>query len=137
MNALEFKEFRKKQGLTQVELAEKLNCTMKTISNYETGGPIPKKIQNLLLLTFPEKRVENVMSKKTIVSEVDAVNVLKEMIELLQDKIEMYKEMIQDKNKMLDGKDRHILNLTEQLADKNVIIASVIETKDLLKQRGS
>lgn len=44
MNAKEFGErisaLRKKQGLTQLQLAEKLNVSNKTISRWETGGSL-------------------------------------------------------------------------------------------------
>lgn len=36
------KELRKEKGLTQKELAEKLNCTDKAISRWETGRGIPE-----------------------------------------------------------------------------------------------
>ena len=45
MNAKEFGErisaLRKKQGLTQLQLAEKLNVSNKTISRWETGEGYP------------------------------------------------------------------------------------------------
>lgn len=49
MNAERVKELRALLGLTQKELAEKIGVSLKTITNYETGGVIPDSKQQLLL----------------------------------------------------------------------------------------
>lgn len=67
MTSLEIKEKRKKLKLTQLELAKMLGVSLKTISNYENGGPIPEQAMNLLRIvlkidefysTDEEKRVQ-------------------------------------------------------------------------------
>lgn len=46
MNANEFKEFRKSNNLTQINLAEILDLTKTTIQNYESGeSKIPKTVE--------------------------------------------------------------------------------------------
>lgn len=52
MNNLEFRKNRLKLGLTQVELAEKLSVTSKTIKNYEKGELIPDSKVKLFNLIF-------------------------------------------------------------------------------------
>lgn len=48
MDAEYVKEIRRLLGITQKELAEKIGVSLKTITNYETGGVIPdSKIQML------------------------------------------------------------------------------------------
>ena len=42
INSLDIREFRKKNGLTQGELAEILGLSERTVQNYESGGVIPK-----------------------------------------------------------------------------------------------
>ena len=42
MNALEFKAWRERVGLTQQQLADRLKVTRTTIQNWEaSGGPLP------------------------------------------------------------------------------------------------
>lgn len=42
-------ELRKKKGLSQIELAEKLNVSRQAVSRWETGGALPS-VENLLSL---------------------------------------------------------------------------------------
>lgn len=48
MNAEKLKELRTKAGLTQEELAKKLNITRKTINSYENGSSIPDHLEIIL-----------------------------------------------------------------------------------------
>lgn len=64
MNSLEIKESRKRLGITQSALANKLGVSLKTVANYECGGVIPesKKIllnKVLLVKNSPKNKVEN------------------------------------------------------------------------------
>lgn len=56
---LELKKFRKKQNLTQKELAQRLNVCPNTISQYETGDREPnlsvlKRMSNVLKCSLDE-----------------------------------------------------------------------------------
>lgn len=52
MNDLQIKEYRKKLKLTQLELANLIGVSLKTISNYENGGSIPDAIKQLLRIVL-------------------------------------------------------------------------------------
>ena len=58
MNALDIKENRKKLGLTQAELAERVGVSLKTISNYENGEVIPESKKALLLKILSSNKVD-------------------------------------------------------------------------------
>lgn len=47
MNQEQFKEWRKRQGITQKEAAERLGVTRLTIARYETVGKIPRSMELL------------------------------------------------------------------------------------------
>ncbi|WP_340074305.1 helix-turn-helix transcriptional regulator [Leptobacterium sp. I13] len=42
VNSLTIKKYREENGLTQMQLAEKLGVSFRTVQNYESGHPIPK-----------------------------------------------------------------------------------------------
>lgn len=101
MNALELKEARKKSGLTQEELALKLGISLKTLSNYENGKPIPKS-KHAILLSFLN---ENKVNEPNDVYEIDdkncqaklenlkkEISLKDEIIDLLKEKIELLKK---------------------------------------------
>jgi transcriptional regulator with XRE-family HTH domain len=48
MKALDIKEIRKNYGWTQDQLAKKMGVSLKTITNYESGGVIPESKSALL-----------------------------------------------------------------------------------------
>ena len=88
MNTYEFGKFlcqlRKEKGLTQLQLAEKLNVTDKAISRWETGKNYPdieifESISNILDVSVSEllegKRIEK--EKLLTVSEEQIVNQIK------------------------------------------------------------
>ena len=83
INAL-LKERRKEKGLTQLQLAEKLNVTDKAISRWETGKNYPdieifESLSNILDVSVSEllegKRIEK--EKLLTVSEEQIVNQIK------------------------------------------------------------
>ena len=88
MNTYEFGKFlcqlRKEKGLTQLQLAEKLNVTDKAISRWETGKNYPdieifESLSNVLEVSVSEllegKRIEK--EKLLTVSEEQIVNQIK------------------------------------------------------------
>jgi len=86
MSGLEIKEFRKKHGLTQLELSKILNVTIRAVQSWEQGvAKIPKKYTETLeyyssndLLPFKNNGV--------IIS-------INDLIELLKDKDQQIKEL--------------------------------------------
>ena len=46
---LNLKEFRKKMGLTQTQLANECGVTIRTVQNWENGGVIPEVARKLIL----------------------------------------------------------------------------------------
>lgn len=52
MDAQEIKRLRESLGLTQADLAKRIGVSLKTITNYETGGGIPASKQEILRLAL-------------------------------------------------------------------------------------
>lgn len=75
MNALEITENRKKLGLTQAELAEKIGVSLKTISNYENGGKIPKSKKVLLLNVLSNNTLNIIEEPSTIYNKTEIKNI--------------------------------------------------------------
>ncbi len=65
-NLVEFKEYRKKKGWTQAELAEKLDVSIRTVQSWE------QKIR------FPDRR-----SKKAIAKLLEFEKIKDELVEIL------------------------------------------------------
>ncbi len=47
---MDVKRLREQMGLTQIQLADRVGVTLRTIQNWEGGRPLPKRVQRLLLL---------------------------------------------------------------------------------------
>lgn len=56
----ELKKYREKQGLTQEELAKKLEVTRQTIISIETGKYVPSLILAIKIANFFKTRVEKI-----------------------------------------------------------------------------
>jgi len=59
ISGLYIKEFRKKNNLTQSELAELLGISERTVQNYESGGVIPNTKTAIFRKTFDDYQKEN------------------------------------------------------------------------------
>lgn len=74
MDAQEIKKQREKLGLTQRDLAEKIGVSLKTITNYETGGTIPASKQDILRKVLSGTTTEAVMIENSNIAQVPLVS---------------------------------------------------------------
>lgn len=95
MNALEIKENRKKLGLTQQELADKLGVSLKTVSNYEKGEVIPDSKKALL------RNILNPKSNNTL-QEPEPNYFVLEQLDEFDEQISQVEEKIKERNKIIE-----------------------------------
>lgn len=63
---IDIKKLRKLKGLTQKELAERCNVTLRTVQNWEQGKHIPESI--LILLELPEAKSFRLSLRATVLA---------------------------------------------------------------------
>jgi len=107
MNALDVKNIRKKFGWSQEKLAEKIGVSLKTITNYESGGVIPLS-KGVLLRDLLNSEIMEIMPEfvprpildsydRKIKEVKEKINSRNEIIQLLDgnmDEIQHHQEMI-------------------------------------------
>lgn len=103
-------ECRKQNGLTQIQLAEKLNITDRAVSKWETGKAMPDSSIMLLLCSILKITVNDLLSGEVVT--VDNYN--KELENKL---IEMVKEKEQS--------DKHLLTLEWVIGILSIIVLFV------------
>ena len=77
------KTIRKSKGLSQQELAVKLNVVRQTISKWEQGLSVPDSDLLIALSEALETPVSTLLGETVIESEVDAVKALSEKLEII------------------------------------------------------
>ena len=77
------KAIRKSKGLSQQELAAKLNVVRQTISKWEQGLSVPDSDLLISLAEALETPVSTLLGETVIESEVDAVKALSERLEII------------------------------------------------------
>ena len=77
------KAIRKSKGLSQQELAVKLNVVRQTISKWEQGLSVPDSDLLLALSEVLETPVSTLLGEKVMESEVDAVKAISEKLEVI------------------------------------------------------
>ncbi|MFH6982801.1 helix-turn-helix domain-containing protein [Marinoscillum luteum] len=114
MNDLDIKKIRRAYGITQQELADKLDVSLKTVQNYEAGRKIPDKMKQLVRYSFPEKGNSYVQWSQEDYNQLNVghllseINMLKEIKKLQADKIkflELEKDRLESDLRKLMGKE--------------------------------
>ncbi len=77
------KAIRKSKGLSQQELAVKLNVVRQTISKWEQGLSVPDSDMLISLSEVLEIPVSTLLGESVIESEVDAVKAISEKLEII------------------------------------------------------
>ena len=77
------KAIRKSKGLSQQDLAAKLNVVRKTVSKWETGLSVPDSDLLIALSEALETPVSTLLGETVVESEADAVKALSEKLEIL------------------------------------------------------
>lgn len=77
------KTLRKSKGLSQQELAIKVNVVRQTISKWEQGLSVPDSDLLIALSEALETPVSTLLGEPVLESEVDAVNALSEKLEII------------------------------------------------------
>ena len=77
------KAIRKSKGLSQQELAVKLNVVRQTISKWEQGLSVPDSDMLISLSEVLETPVSTLLGETVIESEVDAVKAISEKLEII------------------------------------------------------
>ena len=77
------KAIRKSKGLSQQDLAVKLNVVRQTVSKWETGLSVPDSDLLIALSEALETPVSTLLGETVVESEADAVKVLSEKLEIL------------------------------------------------------
>ena len=77
------KAIRKSKGLSQQDLADKLNVVRQTISKWEQGLSVPDSDLLISLAEALETPVSTLLGETVIESEVDAVKALSERLEII------------------------------------------------------
>lgn len=77
------KAVRKSKGLSQQDLAVKLNVVRQTVSKWETGLSVPDSDLLIALSEALETPVSTLLGETVVESEADAVKVLSEKLEIL------------------------------------------------------
>lgn len=117
------KALRKEKNLTQLELAEKLNCTDKAVSRWETGKGLPDADMLLSLSTvFNVSINEILLGEKFVFSDTDNDSIPKENNEQIEEIISSTDENIVD---ILKEKEGEILLLNKSVT--LLIIACCIQ----------
>ena len=87
------KTIRKSKGLSQEELAIKLNVVRQTISKWEQGLSVPDSDLLISLSEALETPVSTLLGEAVVESEVDAVKVLSEKLEIINLQLARRKEV--------------------------------------------
>ena len=77
------KALRKSKGLSQQELAVKLNVVRQTVSKWEQGMSVPDSDLLIALSEALETPVSTLLGENVLESEVDAVKALSEKLEII------------------------------------------------------
>lgn len=77
------KAIRKSKGLSQQDLAVKLNVVRQTVSKWETGLSVPDSDLLIALSEALETPVSTLLGETVVESEADAVKALSEKLEIL------------------------------------------------------
>ena len=77
------KAVRKSKGLSQQDLAAKLNVVRQTVSKWETGLSVPDSDLLIALSEALETPVSTLLGETVVESEADAVKALSEKLEIL------------------------------------------------------
>ena len=87
-------ECRKKNGLTQMQLAEKLNITDRAVSKWETGRAMPDSAIMLELCGILKITVNDLLSGEVVTVDNYDKNLEKNLIEMVKAKEEADKKML-------------------------------------------
>ncbi len=87
-------ECRKAQGLTQIQLAEKLNITDRAVSKWETGKSLPDSSIMLELCKELEITVNDLLSGEVVTMENYNKEMEKKLIEMVKEKEKKDKQML-------------------------------------------
>ena len=77
------KAFRKSKGLSQQELAVKLNVVRQTVSKWEQGRSVPDSDMLISLSEVLEIPVSTLLGETVIETEVDGLNAISEKLEVI------------------------------------------------------
>lgn len=77
------KAIRKSKGLSQEELAVKLNVVRQTVSKWETGLSVPDSDMLLLISEALETPVNTLLGETVTISKVDSLKVISEKLEII------------------------------------------------------
>lgn len=104
INALKLKEYRKKHNITQLELAELLGVSFRTVQNYEAGGKIPQSKHEMLrrILHHYEKEITGINEEDIVYLKKSNSNPLTTIID--NDRataITTWEEMLNDINQII------------------------------------
>ena len=77
------KAIRKSKGLSQQDLADKLNVVRQTISKWEQGLSVPDSDLLIVLSEALETPVSTLLGENVVESEADAVKALSEKLEII------------------------------------------------------
>ena len=77
------KALRKSKGLSQQDLADKLNVVRQTISKWEQGLSVPDSDLLIALSEALETPVSTLLGENVVESEADAVKALSEKLEII------------------------------------------------------
>ena len=116
---IDIKKLREQKGLTQKELAERCNVTLRTVQNWEQGKHIPESTLILLeLLGFPVREGEIVSS----FASGNSVSVSKSKEDTETDKflaaLERQQELLLEQMKANNKRDEQIDRLLTLLENK-------------------
>ena len=95
------KVIRKSKGLSQEELAVKLNVVRQTISKWEQGLSVPDSEMLISLSKALEIPVSSLLGETVEESHVDDLKVISEKLEIINLQLLLYKEMKRKKLQML------------------------------------
>lgn len=87
-------ECRKKKGLTQMQLAEKLNITDRAVSKWETGRAMPDTSIMLELCRILEISVNDLLTGEVVLMDNYNKNLEKNLIEMIKQKEEADKRLL-------------------------------------------
>ena len=96
-------EMRKEQNLTQIDLAEKLGISNKTVSKWECGNGMPDYAVMEALCDILEIKVNELLSGERLPSQEYSKKAEENMMSLIQDNSENYKRDIREWFKFMVG----------------------------------
>ena len=87
------KEIRKSKGLSQQELAVKLNVVRQTVSKWEQGLSVPDSEMLISISELLETPVSTLLGETVIETEVDSLKAISEKLEVINLQLAQRKTM--------------------------------------------